>query len=67
MDNNLSKNKKRFSKEGAIIGAVVGALSASLMGWLGRTLGLSFWPRLLIVIAIAMVFGGILYYFLRRK
>jgi len=35
MDNNLSENKKRFSKEGAIIGGVVGAIT----GFLNRHIG----------------------------
>lgn len=67
MNNNLSKNKERFSKEGAIIGAVVGAVSASLMGWLRSAFGLNFLTRLLIVIAIAIIFGGVLYYFLKKR
>jgi len=40
MNNNLSK--KRWSKEGAIIGGIVGATSAFLLSWLRDEFGLVF-------------------------
>jgi len=36
MDDNLSKNKKRFSKEAAIIGGVVGAISG-FFKWVAKS------------------------------
>jgi len=62
MNNDLS-NKKKFSKESAIIGGVAGAVSGFLAGWLKDEFGLDFPIRLLIAVAASIIIGGILYLF----
>ena len=65
MNNNLSK--KRRVTTGMIVGAVVGAISASLMGWLRSEFGFDFLTRLLIVVIVSIIVGGITYLILRKK
>ena len=65
MNNDLSK--KRRGTTGAIIGGAVGAISGLLMGWLKDEFGFDFLTRLLIVIIISTIVGGIFYLFLKNK
>jgi len=67
MNNDLPKNKKRFSKEGAIIGGAAGAVSGFLASWLKDEFGLDFLTRLLIAITVSIIVGGVLYVFIRNK